>query len=332
MPPELALPARASAEHSTPWGAALARLAVAWLALAALTARDWAEMVNQWWNIDTYNHVLLVPFVLAWLVWLRRAELAKVGPAGWAPGLLWLGASLSLWLAGRAFEINLLAQAGAVGAFQGALMALLGLRAALLLAFPLGYALFLVPFGDELIPALQEVTARIAIALTHLSGVPATSDGLFIDTPAGRFVVAEECSGVKFLIAMIALSVLAGWTGFSSWRARIMLIFSAAVVSILANGVRAWATIYVAEYVGIERAGGFDHIVYGWVFFALVIALVLGVAWRRFDRDPADAGWTAREVDLLPLERWQGPAVPASAALAIMLAAAIGFAALARSV
>jgi hypothetical protein len=52
--------------------------------------------------------------------------------------------------------------------------------------------------------------------------------------------------------------------------------------------VRAWGTFYIAQSQGIEFAAGFDHIVYGWVFFALVMAVLLGAAWRFFDRSPHD--------------------------------------------
>jgi exosortase/archaeosortase family protein len=143
---------------------------------------------------------------------------------------------------------------------------------------------FLVPFGGEIIPPLQAITARIAIALTHLSGVPATLTGVFIDTPIGRFEVAEACSGVKFLIAMIALGALVAHMGFRSSQRRALFLAACCVVPVLANGVRAWGTIYVAQSQGVAFAAGFDHIVYGWIFFALVMAAVLGVAWRFFDR------------------------------------------------
>ncbi|MGL1269245.1 archaeosortase/exosortase family protein, partial [Vibrio parahaemolyticus] len=69
------------------------------------------------------------------------------------------------------------------------------------LLFPLGYMLFLVPFGDEMIPFLQTITARLTMVLLALAHIPATLDGVFITTPAGYFEVAEACSGVKFLIA-----------------------------------------------------------------------------------------------------------------------------------
>ena len=159
-------------------------------------------------------------------------------------------------------------------------------RAAIGLLFPLGYALFLVPFGDEIVPLLQSITASLAVALTHASGVPAVVDGVFIDTPAGLFEVAEACSGVKFLVAMVALGTLVAHLCFASWKRRAAFLLVAVVVPIVANGVRAWGTIYVAQSQGIEFAAGFDHIVYGWIFFALVMIVVLGVSWRFFDRSP----------------------------------------------
>lgn len=329
MPPDAALPALSA---PAPWHRALVRLALAWAVLFALTAGEWREMAHQWWNIDTYNHVLLVPAILAWLVWLRRDELARIAPQPWAPGVGWVAAGLVLWLGGSSLGINLIAQAGAVAALQGAAIAILGVRVALVLSFPLGFAAFLVPFGDELIPALQQVTARMAVALTHFSGVPAVIHGLFIDTPAGRFVVAEECSGVKFLIAMAALAVLVGWTGFTRWKPRLVLLAAAALVSILANGFRAWGTIFVAQWVGAERAGGFDHIVYGWIFFGLVIASVLGFAWRFLDRTPGEAGLSAAEAASHPLTRLERYTIAPDAALITIALLAIGFAVLAALV
>lgn len=334
MPPDTArlAPSRGWSAAVLPecWRRPLVHLAAAWLALFALTFAEWREMAHQWWDIDTYAHIVLIPPILAWLVWLRRAELAKIAPAAWWPGLAWSAAGLTLWLAGRAAGINLVAQAGAVTALQGAVMAHLGLRPALVLAFPLAFAFALVPFGDEIVAPLQQLTARMTVALVHLSGVPARIEGIHIDTPAGLFVVAEACSGVKFLIAMLALGVLVAWTAMRGWRRRAALVAACAAVSIAANAVRAWGTIYVAQYVGAERAGGFDHIVYGWVFFAVVIAAVLLLARPWFDRAPDEAGYSAEELDGVPAIRLARLSVRPSLALGLTFVGAIAFAVLAR--
>jgi exosortase A len=287
MLPDASLsPAQKRIESAVPaqWRAPLSLLIFAWAGLSLLFARDWADMAGQWWDSSTYNHILLVPPILFWLVWLRKGELARLTPSAWWPGLILLAGALFVWLLGAMSGLNTARHLGLVASLSAAAIALLGPRVTAALAFPLAYAAFLVPVGDEFVPALQMATAKITIALTQLSGVPATIDGVFIDTPAGLFEVAEACSGVKFLVAMIALGVLVCHLCFRSWWRRAGFMALAIAVPILANGVRAWGTIYIAQSQGVEFAAGFDHIVYGWVFFAVVIAILLGLSWRFFDR------------------------------------------------
>ena len=272
------------------WRTPLGRLAFAWFAIFALTFRDWLAMFDQWWNISTYNHILLVPLIVCWLLYDRRAQLSELTPKAWWPALIPMAGALFFWLLGSLAGVNTVSQLGAVLALQASVLALLGPRVAAANLFPLTYLLFLVPFGDELVPTLQMVTAYLVIALTEWSNIPAVIDGVFIDTPAGLFEVAEACSGVKFLIAMIALGTLIAYTCFRSWGRRIAFMAAAIALPIFANGVRAWGTIYIAQSQGIEFAEGFDHVFYGWIFFALVVAALLAVSWRFFDRDPEDMG------------------------------------------
>jgi exosortase A len=291
MPPELSLPrGRVGGFERVPaaWRAPLAQLASAWAGLMLLAWHDWAEMAWQWWNASTCNHILLIPPILAWLVRLRWPELARLRPEAWWPALAWLATALLAWVLGTAVGINTLAQLGAVMMLQAAVAVTLGPRVVAGLLFPLAYMVFLVPFGDEIVPPLQALTADMAVALTQWSGVPASITGVFIDTPVGRFEVAEACSGVKFLVAMIALGTLVAHLCFRSTKRRALFMAACVVVPILANGVRAWSTIWIAQSRGVSFAAGFDHIVYGWVFFAIVMALLLGVSWRFFDRSPND--------------------------------------------
>ena len=97
MPPEISLPQQKASwlvQVPQAWRVPLAQLALAWAGLFALTWADWAEMGRQWWNDSTCNHVLLIPPILAWLVWLRWPELRKLRPQAWWPPLAWLAAGL----------------------------------------------------------------------------------------------------------------------------------------------------------------------------------------------------------------------------------------------
>lgn len=271
-----------------PWVKPLAGLAALAATILVVFGADLADMVAIWWTRPTFGHALLIPPLLGWLVWQRRAQLAELVPVPAFGGLAIVAIGGVGWLLGEAAGVSAARHLGLVVMLQGAVVAMLGIAVARGLLFPLGYALFLVPFGEAFIPALQTLTAELAMGLLALAGLPAHMEGVFITTPSGYFEVAEACSGIKFLIAMIALGVLAAHLCFESWKRRIAFLAVCIIVPILANAVRAFATIWIADRTGIGFAANFDHLVYGWVFFALVIALVLAIGWRFFDR-PIDA-------------------------------------------
>ena len=268
------------------WRLHLAALTLTAAALLFLFRTDAADMARIWWTSTTYGHCLFILPVIAWLVWQRRAALAQLRPTAWWPGLAVVGAGGIGWLLGDAASAAVLRQAGLVLMLQGAVVTLLGPSVARGLLFPLGYAAFLIPFGEELEPPLQQVTVAIVMPLLDLVGVPAQVDGVLIHAGRYHFEVAEACSGSKFVLAMLAFGVLVANLCFTGWRRRALFLLACVVVPVIANGLRAFGTIWAAELTSLEAATGADHIVYGWVFFAVVMAGVLAAAWRWFDRAP----------------------------------------------
>jgi len=310
------------AGYSTAWPRQLTALAFAAGAILALFSADAADMAAIWWNSSTYNHCFLIPPLIFWLVWQRRNQLAQLTPDVWLPALALVAAGALGWLLGYAGGMSLARHAGLVLMLQGAVIALLGKTVSRAIAFPLFYALFAIPFGDEFVPAMQTVTAEMAMAFLNLAGVPAVLEGIFITTPAGYFEVAEACAGVKFLVAMAALGALVANVGFRSWRRRALFMIACVAVPIVANGVRAFAIIYVAEQSGIESARGVDHVVYGGVFFAVVIALIIGLAWRFFDRRLDDPWFEPRRLQPLAVAPDRERRIWGAAALVCLISAA----------
>jgi exosortase A len=314
--------ARARPITAPGWREHLTGLAAVWAALLLLFWSDAASMAGVWWESSTFNHILLIPPLIAWLVWQRLPELRRIAPAAWPPGLLLVAAGAGLWLLGAAGSLALARHAALVLMLQGAAIACLGKAAARGLAFPIFYALFLIPAGEELVPPMQTLTAEIAMALLNLAQVPAHIDGVFISTPTGYFEVAEACSGVKFLIAMAAYGALAANVCFRAWPRRLAFMAACLAVPVLANGVRAWGTIYVAYATGDNGfADSFDHVIYGGVFFAIVIALIVGGAWPFFDRKVNDPWFDPRDLQPAGTAPGARPALARTAAVAVALAA-----------
>ncbi|MEO1044790.1 MAG: exosortase A [Pseudomonadota bacterium] len=304
---------------SPSWHMAFRQLGLFALVFVALFWRDIADMALIWWNISTYNHILLIPPILGWLAWQRADALRAITPTYAPLALLWVVLGALVWIAGEASGTALLRHGALVVMAQGVIVALLGRQAGTVLLFPLFYGFFLVPVGEEIVPQLQTITADISMVLLSWIGIPAFREGVFISIPTGYFEVAEACSGVKFLIAMIAYGVLVAHLCFRRWSRRIAFLAACVILPIIANGIRAWGTIAIAHYHGLDFAVGFDHVFYGWFFFALVMIIIMAVAWPFFDRAlDAPVAVPQRETAMDAPHRWGAPLVLALATLMVL--------------
>ena len=151
------------------------------------------------------------------------------------------------------------------------------------LAGPLLYLYFLVPFGEFLTPALQDVTTFFIRHGLEALGVPAYIDGYVIEIPQGTFFVAEACAGLRFLIASIAFGCLYALMMYRSPVRRGVFILVSIIVPVIANGFRGIGIVYLGYLLGSAQAAAADHVIYGWVFFSAVILLLiaLGLPFRQ---------------------------------------------------
>ncbi len=242
--------------------------------------------VDTWDRSLAYTHCWLVLPVAAYLAWSRRHGLAGLRPA---PSLLLALPAVGLafaWLVAERLSIMEGRQLAAIGLVQVSVVALLGWRIGRVMAAPLAYLVFLVPFGAFLVPALQDVTAAIILLGLRVAGIPHYADGLVIQIPAGTFLVAEACAGLRFVVASLAFGALYAVTMFRTAGRRLIVLVLAIVVPVLANGLRALGIVLMGHWLGSAEAAATDHVVYGWGFFTLVILLLI-VAGLPFRQDEA---------------------------------------------
>ncbi len=287
-PPELrskggAVAAGVPATHALSWrltGLALLFL----LAGILLLYRDTAvEMVSIWQRSDTYAHAFLVPPIVLWLVWGRRGVLAAVVPRPTPLGLLPLAAFALVWLIGELAALNSVTQFAMTALLVLATVSIIGLPASRTILFPLAFLFFAVPMGEVLVPQLMEWTADVTVFALRLSGIPVFRDGLNFVIPSGSWSVVEACSGVRYLIASFMVGTLFAHLNYQSTRRRLIFMGAAIVVPIIANWVRAYLIVLLGHVSGNKLAAGVDHLVYGWLFFGVVILLMfwIGARWAQ---------------------------------------------------
>ena len=195
--------------------------------LAALLVVFWDEAaaaVRVWETSTAYNHCWLIAPIAAWLAWQRRHRLAEIAPRP-QPALALLAIPPALaWLLAERLGIMEGRQLTAWALIQVFVLAVIGWRAALAMAIPLAYTIFLVPFGGFTVPYLQLITLRFIEVGLSLWGVSHYVEGMLIETPAGLFHVAEACAGLRFAIAALAFGALYAATMFRSPGRRLIVM------------------------------------------------------------------------------------------------------------
>ena len=168
----------------------------------------------------------------------------------------------------------------------GLVIALLGVRGARTIAFPLAYLLTSIPLPvflyASLSSQLQLWSSALGVGCLQLVGVTAFRDGNVIDLGPVQLQVVEACSGIRYLLPLTSLALLCAYLFKDRMWKRVVIVLSSIPISILVNGFRIGMIGVLVEWYGQGAAEGFYHLFEGWVLFmaslGLLILEMLGLA------------------------------------------------------
>ncbi len=274
------------ATEPTPWRQALPTVVLTLLWVLFLYREAAWGMAQIWWRSETFTHGFLVLPIVLWLIWRSRPALLiqQPQPAAWV--LLPTLAVVFAWLLADLSGVNSVAQLAFVALLVLLVPAVLGVAIARLIIFPLCFLFLAVPIGEVFLPQLMEWTADFTVFALRLSGVPVFREGLQFVIPSGNWSVVEACSGVRYLIASFTVGTLFAYLNYQSTKRRLLFILVSILVPIVANWVRAYMIVMLGHLSGNKLAVGVDHLIYGWVFFGVVIMLMFAIGIRWAEPDP----------------------------------------------
>ncbi len=263
-----------------------AGIALAGISMVILVAffETVTTLVMTWWDKPEYNHCLLILPIIAYLVHERRDIFQKLAPNPSLLGLIPLLGGGFLWLLGDLADANVVRQFGLIILIQGCVLTILGLRVVLALLFPFFYMIFLIPFGDFLVPMLQDYTTWFILIILNMLNIPVFAQGVYLSIPAGDFHVAEACAGLRFLVATVALGTLMANIAYKTVGRQVIVVVLSFIVPVIANGFRASGIILIAHWSDMKYATGADHITFGWIFFAVVLLIFISIAMTFTNR------------------------------------------------
>lgn len=260
-------------------------------------------MVNIWVRSETYTHAFVVPPISFWLIWRQRAQVLAEQPRASLLLAVPVVFTTFFWLLGELTAVNALTQFALVATLVLATMALLGIEVSKRIAFPLAFLFFAVPIGDFMMPKLMDWTAAFTVLALRATGIPVYQEGLQFVISSGNWSVVEACSGIRYIIASVTVGTLFAYLNYVSLRRRLIFIAVAIIVPVIANWLRAYLIVMLGHLSGNKLAVGVDHLIYGWLFFGLVIMIMfmIGARWSEEPAEQASAPETLSAEAPLPV-------------------------------
>ena len=279
------------------------------LLVAALAFVYWnvlARLARVWWDDENYSHGLLIPFVVGYILWTEREQLASAPkrPSVLLGGAAALAALAALW-AGTAGAELFVQRTSFVLLVAGLVVYFFGARFLRLVAVPLLLLLLAIPiptilFNKVAFP-LQLFASRCAVAVLRLFDIPVLREGNVIElTPYNastsiKLEVVEACSGIRSLMTLVTLAVVYAYFttpsskgdapgppgrlgGWPFWRAA-LIVAAAVPIAIVTNAARVSGTGLLARFYGSQAADGFFHSFSGWVVYVTAFLLLFGFGW-----------------------------------------------------
>ena len=286
--PPADIPADALSLRTEPAGFmafAVSGLAVV-LALVLVFLPTASEIAGIWWRSQTFAHGLVVLPISFWMVWRLRAQLGLLPLRPALLPLVPLALGGAAWAVGEMASVAALSHLALVAMVVSGVWAVWGHAAFRLCFFPLCFLFFGAPFGEFLVPVLMQHTADFTVSALRATGVPVFREGLQFVIPSGHWSVVEACSGMRYLIASVMVGALFAYLNYrSAWR-RLAFVLASIATPLVANWLRAYIIVMLGHLSGNRLATGVDHIIYGWVFFGIVIMALFWVgSWWREDTD-----------------------------------------------
>lgn len=254
----------------------------------AVTADAWIDIFTIAWKDEEASHVLLVPFILPWLVWVRRGRLVRsrrvrtmAGPLAVAIGwlLCWYG-----------YNENILAftHGGSVLIVVGCLLSVVGAQVLFQFLPAFIVLVFLVPMPASIRLAvslpLQESMARLTQAIFEIMGVGLERSGNVLTINGVDVAIAEACNGLRMVFTLVLVSYAFAFGTPLRPYLRLLILAAALPSAILCNVVRMIPTVWLYGrsgeefwgWPGVEVADVF-HTVSGWVMVVVAFGLLMGV-------------------------------------------------------
>ncbi len=248
-------------------------------------------MEDRWRSASSYySHGYLVPFITVFLIWRRRSCFQETTFSSSTLGIVLFSTGALIQIASAFMRIYFTSGFSFILVLLGIVFFLFGKDVGKKLLFPILFLTAMIPMPLAAIAALslkmKLFAAGSAMSIINLAGVPAVQEGSKIFFSDCSIVVADICSGLKSLIALISFGALFAYMSSLLNYTKPILFIASIPAALMANIIRILIICMVANTWGSEIATGLVHDITGILIFviAFILLFALGSGLRRVDR------------------------------------------------
>jgi exosortase len=245
--------------------------------IAALFGEVLRDLAYEWWTLPEASYGMLIPPFACYVAYSKRHALFSIPAGPDLRGLALIALACSIFLTGKMAAEFFLSRISFVVLIAGLVWTVWGLARLRALAFALVLLATMVPppaivYNAAAAP-LQLFASRIASDLAQWLGVSIYRDGNIIHLAQTSLGVAEACSGLHSLSALIVASLLLGLMENASLLGRVFVFSLSIPLAIAVNVLRVTGTAILADYKP-ELAMGYYHAFSGWLVFVVGFGLL----------------------------------------------------------
>ena len=251
--------------------------------LGIFTLDGLLELGRVWSGRPEFSFGMFIPFVVMFLIWQRKEQLARIEFVG-----SWLGVGVLLIgvlvrLAGDLAASWSFVEYGFVIILQGLVFAYVGPTAMRLLWVPMLFLFFMLPLPEvalqDLVQRLQLASSWLGVALIRACDISVYVEGNLIDLGAMKLQVAEACSGLRYLLSLLTLGFIAAYFFKVTLWKRLVVFASAIPITVLMNSLRIATVGITVEYFGRSAGEGVLHHFEGMVVFVAALGMLIAEMW-----------------------------------------------------
>ena len=243
-------------------------------------------LVYKYEGLNTYySHGYLIPFVSAYLIYLRRKEIIQAEIRSNATGAGLIVCALTIHIFGVLGNINFISGFSMVMYTFGCSLYLLGQPVTRIIAFPLFFLVFMCPIPDAYIDIIaipfKSLATGIALQLIDILNVPYIREGFIVHLPTSTFVVGTPCNGMRSLISFTALGALMLYLFRTSLWKKILFLAVIPPLALLLNSTRIFLLLWIAYTYGEKAASPESYLHDGSGFLVFIIGFVAMIFFLR---------------------------------------------------